>query len=297
MREGKVQVPGGAVWYQVLGRRYKPAVVVLHGGPGYPHDYLEPLSELADKYQVVFYDQLGCGKSDRPDNPRLWTIERFVEELNAVCRALRLKPHHLFGHSWGSILAVEYALRYPQTLRSLVLASPCLSITRWCEDAAQLTKMLPETLQQTLAAGESGEDSGSAQYQEATEEYYRNFVCRLCPKPEAVLRSDAEAGGQVYTTMWGPTEFIVTGNLRAYDCTPRLFQLRLPVLYTCGQLDEAQPATTEFYREMTPGANSRVFLNSSHLPHWEERRAYLSELRAFMSGVERALPWWKRWLR
>src|SRR5262249_10200477 len=112
VREGKVAVEGGNVWYRIVGAD-KPGVplLILHGGPGIPHDYLEPLDALANERPVVFYDQLGCGNSDRPKDKSLWTIEQFVDELAKVRAALKLDRVHILGHSWGTILAVEYMLK------------------------------------------------------------------------------------------------------------------------------------------------------------------------------------------
>src|SRR4051794_14106810 len=133
--EGRIAVEGGEVWYRIAGDdRAGIPLLTLHGGPGYPHDYLEPLEQLADERPVIFYDQLGCGNSDRPEDRSLWRIDRFVRELAQVRTALRLRRMHLFGHSWGTMLAVDYVLS-PAPVTSLILASPALSIPRWMADA------------------------------------------------------------------------------------------------------------------------------------------------------------------
>jgi proline iminopeptidase len=285
-KEGFIAVPGGRVWYQSIGNARNTPLVVLHGGPGYPHDYLEPLAELADRYRVIFYDQLGCGKSERPSDPGLWRIERFVDELSSVCKELKLRKFHLLGHSWGTIVAVEYALLHPDKLLSLVLASPCLSIPRWVADAAALRKLLPDEVRRVLDEHEQNQNYYAPAYFKATAEYYRCYVCRIRPKPEPVQRSDAGAGGEVYTSMWGPNEFCITGSLAHYDCTAELSKLSLPVFFTCGRLDEAQPETTQYYQNLIPGAQLRVFENSSHTAHWEDKEKYLQSVRDFLDGAE-----------
>ena len=135
-REGMIAVPGGRVWYQILGARSKAIpVLTLHGGPGVPHDYLEPLGALGGERPVIFYDQLGCGNSDKPDDESLWTIPRFVDELAVVRESLELEKVHLLGHSWGTMLAADYMLRKrPKGVMSLVLSGPALSATRWTAD-------------------------------------------------------------------------------------------------------------------------------------------------------------------
>lgn len=285
-RQGYVKVPGGRVWYRIHGYGEETPLLVLHGGPGYPHDYLEPLKELAATRPVVFYDQLGCGRSERPDDPSLWNLERFVLELDAVRKELELNRVHLFGHSWGSMLAIDYALTWPGGIESLILASPCVDIPRWISDAASLKAKLPSDVQKTLAKCEAEGAFYAPEYLAATEVFYRNFVCRLDPKPESVRRSDNGAGAEVYTTMWGPNEFTLTGNLKDYDRSDRLSDLVLPVLYTCGEYDEARPETTTTYYRQSPNAAIAVFRHSSHMPHQEESSAYLSVLDQFLKAVE-----------
>ena len=122
--EGYVQVPGGRVWYRIEGSGTAMPLLVLHGGPGATHHYLKPLGALADERPVIFYDQLGSGRSDRPTDTTLWRVERFVEELAQVREALGLREIHLLGHSWGTMLAVDYLLTKPEGVRSVILASP-----------------------------------------------------------------------------------------------------------------------------------------------------------------------------
>ncbi len=229
--EGYVGVDGGCIWYQALGSSRRASLVLLHGGPGYPHYYLQPLEEFANSMRVVFYDQLGCGKSDRSDAPGVWLIDRFVDELDTLISFLGLRSPILFGHSWGSILALEYYLRCPEKVSALVLASPCLSIPRWVADSRKLRKLLPDNVRSVLDAHERSGTIDAPEYRKATAEYYRQFVCRLRPKPDAVCLSDAQAGGEVYTAMWGANEFIVSGSLAGYDITSRLNEVKVPVLY------------------------------------------------------------------
>ena len=132
--EGFIDVEGGRVWYEIAGSGSETPLRLLHGGPGATSGYLDPLRRLADERPVVFYDQLGCGKSDRPDDQSLWTVARFLRELQQVRDALELNEVHILGHSWGTMLAAEYMLTKPSGVKSLILASPALSIPRWLED-------------------------------------------------------------------------------------------------------------------------------------------------------------------
>jgi len=284
--EGYVEVPGGRIWYRIVGSGNRTPLVLLHGGPGAPSYYLNPLAALADERPVIFYDQLGAGRSDRPTDVTLWRIDRFVEELSRLRAALGLEQIHLFGHSWGTMLAVDYMLTKPTGVRSLVLASPALSVSRWMADAALLEKTLPESVQDVIVKHESDGSFDSPEYQSAVAEYYKRYLCRRDPWPDDVNKTFAELGASVYETMWGPSEFTATGTLRTYDRTARLKELNLPVLFTAGRYDEATPSTTEYYRSLVPGAKLKIFENSAHLTMQDEPDAYVETIRQFLRDVE-----------
>lgn len=153
MTEGRLPFRGNEVWFRVVGDDHaKPPILLIHGGPGSTSDILEPLADLAASgRQVVFYDQLGAGRSDRTHDPALWTIDTFVDEVQAVRDHLGLDEVHLFGHSWGGMLALEYALRQPAGLRSLVLASALVSASLFAAEADRLVSDLPASWQRALA--------------------------------------------------------------------------------------------------------------------------------------------------
>ena len=283
--EGFIAVEGGRVWYRIAGEaRTGVPLLTLHGGPGYPHDYLEPLEGLSDERPVIFYDQLGCGKSDRPNDKALWQVDRFVRELAQVRAALGLDLIHLFGHSWGTMLAVDYLLS-GASVTSLILASPALSIPRWRADADIYRALLPPAIQEMLARHEAAGTTHTIEYHDATLEYYRRYLCRMDPWPEAMDRSHEESSGEVYLEMWGPAEFHATGNLRHYDRTGRLHEIGVPTLFTCGRYDEATPLATTEYRQLLPGAEMAVFEQSAHMPHLEETQDYLARVRRFLDRV------------
>lgn len=285
--EGLIAVTGGKVWYRVVGTGRATPLLLLHGGPGFTSHYLERLRLLSDERPVVFYDQLGAGRSERPADVGLWRAERFVEELAQLREALGLSTVHLLGHSWGTQLAVDYLLTKPNGVRSVVLSSPALSIPRWIQDADRLRKTLPAEMQETMARHEKAGTTGSEEYQAVTMAYYKRYVCRLDPWPKDVEDSFAGFNPAVYGTMWGPSEFHATGNLRSYDRTARLREIRVPVLFTAGRFDEATPETTRSYHELTPGSSLVVFENSSHLAMVEETDRYVDVIRQFIRGVER----------
>jgi proline-specific peptidase len=153
--EGRIPFRGFETWYRIVGDREEDGrlpLLCLHGGPGATHDYLEPLEAVSETgRRVVFYDQLGCGKSDLPDDPSLYTVELFVDEVDAVRSELGLERAHVFGNSWGGMLAMEYALTRPVGLESLVLASSPASIPQWVEETGRLRAELPQDVQDTLS--------------------------------------------------------------------------------------------------------------------------------------------------
>ncbi len=291
-RERTVEVPGGSVWSSVFlsnersdGSRALPLVTV-HGGPGFPHDYLTPLAALATTRPVLFYDQLGCGRSARPVHEWCWSVPRYVAELHAVVQAAGFECFHLLGHSWGSIVVFEYAYTHPSAVRSLIYASPCLSIPRWSDDARRLRDTLPEEHRTALAEGEASGDLSTDAYVRALAEYYARFVYRMDPLPSEVAAATAGFGGHAYHHMWGPNEALVTGTLRRYDATEGLGGIGAPAMVTCGRFDEATPEACADYAVAAGGAALVVFEESAHLPHLSERDAYAKTVESFLGRVE-----------
>lgn len=285
-RQGFVEVTGGRVWYRIVGSGSATPVVVLHGGPGAASDYLKPLERLAADRPVIFYDQLGCGRSDRPNDRSLWRIERFVEELSQLRAELKLKEIHLYGHSWGTMLAVDYMLTNPSGVKSLTLASPCLSAKRWVEDANVLIAQLPPDIQRLIRRHEKAGTTDSKEYEAAVTEYLKRHLCRLDPWPEELTRSLAASNAEIYNKMWGPSEFHPTGDLKKYDRVDRLREITVPTLFTAGRHDEATPGATTWYSSNLPGSTVRIFEKSSHLAMFEEQEEYVRTLREFMKRTE-----------
>lgn len=292
MTEGHIAYAGGETWYQIVGDAEAPGklpIVCLHGGPGAPHDYLEPLGGLAvTGRRVVFYDQIGCGKSWLEADPSLWTVELFVDELRAVRDALGLDRIHLFGSSWGGMLAMEYALTQPEGLASLVLSSSPASIPLWAEETNRLRSELPEDVRRVLDEEEAAGRLDSPAYQEASAEFYKRHVCRVDPWPDHVLRSFAglEEHPDVYMTMQGPNEFVITGTLKNWDITGRLGEIHVPTLITAGRHDEFTPRQAEALNRGIPGSELVTFEDSSHMQFVEEPERYLAVVSGFLDGVE-----------
>src|SRR5439155_12516202 len=178
---GEVEVEGGTVRYRILGAGER-TLVLLHGGPGGGSLYLKPLERLAGAdRRVVMYDQLGCGQSDRPQDPSLWRADRFVDELELLRRHLELESFDLYGHSWGGMLATDYALAHQQHLRSLVLASTIADAALLRREMQRLLQGFPDELRETLRRHEEAGTTGSAEYQDAIMAVYRRHLCRCDP--------------------------------------------------------------------------------------------------------------------
>jgi len=285
--EGFINVTGGRIWYKIVGSGISTPILVLHGGPGIPHDYLEPLAVLAENRPVIFYDQLGCGRSDRPNSPALWHLDRFVQEIVQIRLALRLSKINLLGHSWGAMVVVDYMLTKPEGVEKMILASPSLSVTRWKEDAQSYIRNLPVEIQKVIEFHENNGTVNSDAYKDAEREYSIRHFCRIVPKPEPLLASEKSANWEIYETMWGHNEWTVTGNLKSYERIHCLAETSLPTLFTCGKYDEASPDTTAFYQKHIVGAKLKIFEKSSHVPHLEETESYLQTIELFLNCISK----------
>ena len=283
-------MPGGTVWFQTVGEGGIP-LLALHGGPGMPHDYIDTLADLADERMVVFYDQLGCGRSYRPDDPSLWTLERSVAEVAAVREALNLDRMHLFGNSWGGWLALQYVLdRRPAGLVSLTISSSPPAVERAVREMNELRLQLPLGVQDALAYHEARNAFDCPEYIAAVMVFYKRHLCRLERWPEAVEYSmGAGFGSGPYLTMWGPSEFgPVTGNLNGWDITGRLAEIDVPTLLTVGRHDEMWPTHMADMQVGIAGSELVIFEESSHMAFQEEREAYMATMRGFLTRMERA---------
>jgi len=291
VREGHLPFRKWQTWYGVVesGPGDRVPLLTLHGGPGIPHEYLDPLGELAHNGRsVVFYDQLGCGDSTHIHDPSLWSVDLFAEQVDSVRAGLGLERVHLLGQSWGGVLALEYALLRPSGLVSLVLADTTPSMAQWVAETSRLRAELPSEVQRTLAAHEAAGTVDSPEYAAAMMVFYARHICRLDPWPEYVRRAFArmEEDPEVYYTMWGPNEFTCTGTLKTWDVRGRLGEIDVPTLVLCGRYDEATPAIAETLRAGIPGSELHIFEQSSHLPHAEEPQAYRAVVEGFLARVE-----------
>lgn len=288
-REGFIRVPGGNVWYRIVGSGDAIPLLTLHGGPGAGHDYLEPLGMLASDRPVVFYDQLGCGRSDQPNDSALWNMDRFVVELSAVREALGLNRIHLLGHSWGGWLAIESTVMSNSSgVASLILASTSASTAEFTREARYLRLALPPKMQETMQHYEAKGDLHNPDYRAVVMELCRHHLCRSDPWPAPLMRSVKNiTGNPVNETMKGPSEMMVVGNLKDWNRCDYLGQINTPTLITVGRYDEVTPSCSETLHRGIAGSEIHVFEQSSHMPHLEETGQYLKVVRNFLRRVEK----------
>lgn len=285
-REGYLDVPGGRIWYRITGTGTGTPLVLLHGGPGFTSHYLNPLAALGDERPLIFYDQLGSGRSTYTTDTTFWTIERFVAGLDSLRKALGLTRFHLLGHSWGTMLATQYVLRHPEApVRSLILASPALSTARWVADADSLLALMPDSVREVIARHEAAGTFADPEYQDAVLAYYGRYLWRRDPGPD-IDSSFAGANLALYEYMWGPSEFTATGTLRDFDVTDSLAMIALPTLFTTGAYDEAPPATVRRYASLMPDAEVAVIPGAAHLTMQDAPAENVRVVREFLRRVE-----------
>jgi proline iminopeptidase len=285
--EGFIRVEGGRIWYHRVGSGSGTPLVLLHGGPGSCSYYLKPLLALSVDRPVIIYDQLGCGKSDRPTDTTLFTVGRYVRELQTLRDSLGLPEIHLLGHSWGAMLAEAYMATHPKGVRSLILSSPLVTTAQWEHDANSLLRALPDSMRDAIARHEADHTTSSPEYVSATKAYYGLYLSRTHSSPTADNdSSSAGFGRQVYEYMWGPSEFSSTGTLKTFDATPWLREVRVPTLFIAGEFDEATPASTRNFSRLVPGADFVMIPGSGHMTTRDNPDALRSEIRAFLARVE-----------
>jgi proline iminopeptidase len=289
----RIRLAGGhEVWVKQVGVGEIP-VLTLHGGPGFPHYYFECFEDFLppDQMRFWYYDQLGCGFSDRPDDPSLWTIDRFREEVEQVRAALNLDRFVLYGQSWGGMLAIEYALAYPQHLTGLVVSNMTASIPSYVASVTRLRNALPPEISETMRRFEEQENYEAPEYQQLlmTNLYFKH-ICRLDPWPEPVLRSFVNLSPQVYDTMQGPSEFTVTGNYKHWDRWSDLHRIETPTLLLVGRHDTMAVEDIERMGGLIPASRVVICEHGSHLSMYDDQEAYFRALVPFLLETHASRP-------
>ncbi len=290
LKEGFVIVQGGRIWYKIVGKGKGIPLLLIHGGPGSRScESIPEYSLLADQRPVIFYDQLGSGNSDRPTDTTLWRLERFVDEIDSLRKALNLKELHILGHSWGGTVLVEYLLtKKPTGVRSVIFNSPLLSTKVWINDANILVSRLPRNIRDTIKKYEALKQYTAWPYLAATDSFYARYLSvKQWPMVVPSACKGAREGNlQVYNYMWGATEFSATGKLVDFDRTNRLGEISEPVLFISGRFDEARPETMAKFQKMVPHSKLQIIENAGHLTAIDQPLQFTTAVRTFLNSGE-----------
>ena len=286
-REGYVDFRGYRTWYRFVGDLNSPVtpLLALHGGPGSTHNYFGPLEGLATERPVVLYDQIGCGKSDRPNDIE-WSVDVFRDEVAAVREQFGLERVHLLGTSWGGMLAQEHVLSGATGVVSLILSSTLADLALWNEEQLKLRNALPPDVVEVLERHEAAGTFDDPEYEEAMGVYFdRHFYRGPQPRPELEAMAKGRAP-DVYRAMQGPNEWTTTGALKGWDTRDRLHEIDVPTLVIRGRYDMCtEPIAVELVNGIR-GAREVVLENSSHTPVLEETERYLRIVGEFTREAE-----------
>ena len=284
-----ISISGGFhVWTRKVGDS-PIKMLLLHGGPGASHEYLENFEQFLPPagIEIYFYDQLGSFFSDQPDDPSLWNVERFVQEVEDVRLQLGLEDFYLLGQSWGGFLGIEYALKHQSVLKGLIISNMTASIPSYVRYINQLRAKLPHPVVETLARYEAAEDYMAPEYQALVTTYlYEKHVCRRLPWPDAVVRGLTHINPLVYNKMQGPNEFVVTGSFKDWDRWRDLDKIEVPTLVVGGRHDTMDPADIEEMARRIPHATVGICENGSHMSMWDDEDAYFRFIMEFVREVE-----------
>lgn len=285
--EGFLDVKGGKIWYKVVGESDKTPILMLHGGPGYPSYYLDDLNNLSKERPIIIFDQLGCGRSDAIKDTSLMTIENYVEQTNKLISKLGVSEFYLYGHSWGSMLGLEYYLKYPSEIKGLILASPCLSAKIWERDSDSLISKLPDSIQMVLHNNIKGIQQDSTKLSQAVNMYWNKFYIRKQPTSANFDSTVAQVGWNVYNYMWGENDFFIGGTLKNYDRISELSSIKVPTLFIAGEYDVARPSTLKYYQNLTPNSKIAVIKNAGHVTMNDNPIDYVKAITDFLNQIEK----------
>lgn len=290
-----IETPVGKfrVWTKRFGNNPRIKVLLLHGGPAMTHEYMECFEGYFPQEGIEFYeyDQLGSYYSDQPTDSSLWTLPRFVEEVEQVRKALSLDSSnfYLLGNSWGGMLAMEYALKYQQNLKGMIVAnmmSSCPEYGKYADEV--LAKQMDPAVLKEVRAMEAKGDFANPRYMELLiPHFYRQHLCRLEEWPDGFNRAMKHANGVVYTMMQGPSEFGVGGRLANWDIRGRLKEIRIPTLTVGARFDTMDPEHMKWMSTQMQKGSYLFCPNGSHLAMWDDQKVFMQGVIDFIKKVDK----------
>jgi proline iminopeptidase len=292
----EIKTPKGAfhVWTKAVGNNPTLKVLLLHGGPAVPHDYLEPFDSFLPQQGIeyIYYDQLGAGNSDQPKDDDLWTLDRFVDEIEQVRQALKLDRSNfcLYGQSAGGLFAIEYALKYQQNLKCLIISNMMASISAYNDYAHKvlMPQMDPTHLALVQQLEKEGKTGDPRYLGTLIPDFYEKHILRMPfdKWPEPVNRSFARQNEHIYTLMQGPSEMGASGRLANWERFADLKKIAVPTLVIAAKYDTMDPAYLKKMAEQMPKGDYALMQNGSHLAIYDDQQAYFAALIGFLKKQE-----------
>ncbi len=280
------------VWTKRFGRNDKIKILLLHGGPAMTHEYMECFETFFQRegFEFYEYDQLGSYYSDQPKDSSLWTNERFVEEVEQVRKAIGADSSnfYLLGNSWGGILAMEYALRYQQHLKGLLISNMMASAPEYRQYAQDvLAKQMDPQVLQEIRDIEAKNDFSNPRYMELLiPHFYKEHICRMKEWPDGLNRAMKHANGEIYVMMQGPSEFGISGRLAKWDIKQRLHEITVPTLMIGARYDTMDPKAMEEQSKLVKNGQYLYCPNGSHLSMWDDQQVFMSGVIRFIKEVD-----------
>jgi len=290
-----IETPKGKfnIWTKTIGNNPKIKVLLLNGGPGGTHECFESFESFfpAEGIEFIYYDQLGCGNSDNPKDETMWDLARFVEEVEQVRIALHLDKDnfYLLGHSWGGILAMQYALKYQQNLKGLIISnmmSSCPDYGKYADNV--LAKQMSPAVLAEVRSIEAKKDFGNPRYMELLiPNFYEKHILRApyAAWPDPILRMFSKLNQSLYVTMQGPSEFGIAGNLEKWDVKSQLITLKVPTLTIGAKYDTMDPEHMKWMSKEVQNGSFLYCPNGSHCALYDDQEIYMTGLTKFILGV------------
>lgn len=284
--EGTVEISGGKIWYYVIGEGKETPLLMLHGGPGGSSFSLFLLGELSEDRPIILFDQIGTGRSGLLADTTLMTMDYMVEQTREFVDALGLEKFYIYGHSWGTMLGLDYYLTYPKGIKGMVLNSPLVSTEMWIQDADTLISTLPDSVQQIIRYHEEIGVYDTEEYQWANYIYYRNFITRKRSLTNEYNISRAPGNNIMYEYMWGPSEFTANGTLINYNRINDLDDIKVPTLFVTGEYDEARPTTVKFFSTLCPKGEFAMIEDAGHGTMHDNQEQNIEVIDEFLERID-----------